>query len=302
MRSASQRGRLTCLFRTLSMALLHSRCFRSMCLRRTCSGSFLWRLAAGSEEALEPPAAAAPCQSTNATTDARPLLGFTSPSHCTAASTRAPDAMRGRPALRRKTVLTAVSPPIAAYSSLQTRMKPRCSFSRRSTATSGVAVTRVPSRPGALKLRSPNERVHLKSALGGATAAAAAAPPPSPSSSSSSSASGSGTACALARRTISPERRHARQAMSPRLATATRSPMTKATAAQQPSLASGFFSAKLASSSSKVSRRATLRCSSSHWPRNAASLGSSLPCKCFAQKSEHVFPLPAAPRCPSYSA
>mmetsp|Transcript_76569 Transcript_76569/g.234413 ORF Transcript_76569/g.234413 Transcript_76569/m.234413 type:complete len:274 (-) Transcript_76569:605-1426(-) len=267
MRSASPRVRLTCLFLTLSTVDLHSRCLTRMCRNRTCVGSSTFRrLAAGAEDA-EDEAGPAPRQSRMATTEARDASCPTCPSHCTAASTRAPAAIRGRPALRRKTVETAVPLPIDWNNSLQTKANPWCSGSSCSTATSGVADRAAAPRSAPFRSRSPRDRVHRTTL---ATAppspdvdpAAPSAPPCGSSSSLSSSASGSGTACARASRTVSPFRSTAQHATSPRLATTRRPPSSSPTAAEQPSAHPGWRSANCASSSSKLSRMAVFNRSS----------------------------------------
>mmetsp|Transcript_49460 Transcript_49460/g.159694 ORF Transcript_49460/g.159694 Transcript_49460/m.159694 type:complete len:219 (+) Transcript_49460:144-800(+) len=139
--SASVRERLTCLLRTLSTVLLHSLCFNNMCLNRTCDGisSFRARFCGGGASEDED----ASCRCSNCTTmEPKPSWSVTCPSHCTAASTSAPAAMRGRPALRRKTVDTATALPIALYNARQTNATPWCLFCRCTTATSGVANNR----------------------------------------------------------------------------------------------------------------------------------------------------------------
>mmetsp|Transcript_98713 Transcript_98713/g.279314 ORF Transcript_98713/g.279314 Transcript_98713/m.279314 type:complete len:213 (+) Transcript_98713:55-693(+) len=129
-RSASPRVRLTCLFRTLSVVLLLSLCFTRMCRRRTCEGVSVFRLLAADAAALPelPPAGSRP--SKKATTEPRPMSLPTAPSHCTAASVRAPEAMRGLPWLRRNTVDTAVPRPMALYSARHTSAMPLCLWSR----------------------------------------------------------------------------------------------------------------------------------------------------------------------------
>mmetsp|Transcript_4080 Transcript_4080/g.9545 ORF Transcript_4080/g.9545 Transcript_4080/m.9545 type:complete len:228 (+) Transcript_4080:133-816(+) len=105
-RSASPRVRFTCLFLTLSIVLLHSRCLSRMWRSLTWEGSsFLAFFCKGG-------VSGASTLSKNTTMEPRPRSP-TWPNHCTAASTRAPDAMRGRPALRLKTVETATLLPMA---------------------------------------------------------------------------------------------------------------------------------------------------------------------------------------------
>merc|ERR1719215_1701560 len=127
MRSASARVLLTCLFLTLSVVDLHSLCLSRMCLRRTWEGSSVFRRFAGGGSEDGPRTAAGCCEavellvgslpgliSVKATTDARLASFPTCPNHCTAASTRAPAAMRGRPALLLKIVDSAALPPMEA--------------------------------------------------------------------------------------------------------------------------------------------------------------------------------------------
>mmetsp|Transcript_85070 Transcript_85070/g.237336 ORF Transcript_85070/g.237336 Transcript_85070/m.237336 type:complete len:215 (+) Transcript_85070:181-825(+) len=122
-RSASPRVRLTCLFLTLSVVLLHSRCFRRMCRRRTCEGCSSFRRFGGEVATSSVP-------SRNATMDPKPKSPPTWPNHCTAASTNAPAATRGRPPLRLNTVETAMARPMALYSARHTKATPLTCRSR----------------------------------------------------------------------------------------------------------------------------------------------------------------------------
>mmetsp|Transcript_71904 Transcript_71904/g.204012 ORF Transcript_71904/g.204012 Transcript_71904/m.204012 type:complete len:377 (+) Transcript_71904:348-1478(+) len=252
-RSASPRVRLTCLFLTLSMVLLHSRCFRRMCRSRTCEGSSFLAFFCGG-------ASAASTRSKKTTMEPNPRSP-TCPSHCTAASTRAPDAMRGRPALRLKTVDTATLLPMALYKARQMKAKPWCLCCSFKTLTSGVASS-FGTLSDLLKSRSPKARVQGIGG-GGPPGTTLASHPASWSSSSSSSSSGSFTAWAFTSSIASPLRMQRTHPTSPNVAITSREPVMSATVAQQPSVAEGCRSANSASSSSKLSLMDTSSRSSS---------------------------------------
>mmetsp|Transcript_40225 Transcript_40225/g.83913 ORF Transcript_40225/g.83913 Transcript_40225/m.83913 type:complete len:223 (-) Transcript_40225:133-801(-) len=183
-RSASPRERLTCLFRTLSMVLLHSRCLSRICLKRTWLGSsFLARLWAGPSSIL----------SKKTTIDPRPRSP-TCPSHCTAASTRAPAAILARGAQRFDTVDTAVLLPMQLYRARHTNARPKCGDSKCKTFVSGVDDSC--GEPFCfLKSASPSDLVHC---IAGASPCGAA----SRGSSSSSSSSSTSTACSVVERAL----------------------------------------------------------------------------------------------------
>mmetsp|Transcript_5553 Transcript_5553/g.9934 ORF Transcript_5553/g.9934 Transcript_5553/m.9934 type:complete len:205 (+) Transcript_5553:272-886(+) len=192
------------------------------------------------------------------------------PSHCTAASTRAPAAIRARGAHRFDTVDTAMLLPMALYNARHTKAMPKCLDSKCNTLVSGVEDNRGVASD--LKSASPNDLVHC---IGGGSPVGCSATSGASSSSSSSSSSRPAATCGFRNSNASPFLMHTTAATSPRVVITTRCPDTKATVAQQPSGTPGCFSMNSASNSSKLSFMATSRRVSSQNPRKAESLGNS---------------------------
>mmetsp|Transcript_16178 Transcript_16178/g.46227 ORF Transcript_16178/g.46227 Transcript_16178/m.46227 type:complete len:346 (-) Transcript_16178:468-1505(-) len=299
-RSASASERVTCwLFRTRSTGSLESLCLTRICLQRTCfAGSTFGRLAAGS--------AAARAFSRPHSRKAQSTVRLPEAPRTCASCRRAPEATRGRPkCLLRISAMSscdrasAISPP--------TNAKHRWRSCRTTLSTSGVARTSGGGRSAAsgsalaaagLKARSPKARETCSSS------------PPSPWEDRSAcrpcgpfwmtvppaarmrpSSDGVAGECAGVRRESSSwpscASSPSRAALSPRLATKSRWPVTSAMTALQPSLALPL-ARNSASRSSQLARSAPAISESSQGPLNSESLGKSFLCKFRATNSAHV--------------